>query len=169
MGLFGQGFRTAAQQVAGGGDGDVAATHPNFGQRLLNGVNAMVQNYGEMQGWPGAMERLQAQKIGQQNSAEYQRQAMLEQYKASNPGPTEMQRNYQYLMQTNPALAQTYLRAQANPMTLMTDPATGAVTFQPKGGPDPQQPGSQQPMSKVVNGQPYYFVNGGWYDNPEGR
>lgn len=94
-----------------------------------------------------------------------QREMALAQYKAQHPDPTSLQRNYEYLQGAHPDLAEQYLRAEANPMTLMTDPATGAVTFQPKGG-----PATQAPVSKTLpSGQTAYWVNGAWYDNPEGR
>jgi hypothetical protein len=77
--------------------------------------------------WPQQMQANQEALIGQ-------REQQLAQWKQQHPEPTPMQRNYEYLMTRNPALAQSYLAAEANPQTLMTDPATGAVRFMPKGG-----------------------------------
>jgi hypothetical protein len=56
------------------------------------------------------------------------------------PKPTALQQNADYLGTVDPALRQSYLRAQANPQTLMTDPTTGAVGFYPKGGVAPSAP-----------------------------
>jgi hypothetical protein len=114
---------------------------------------------------PYAQSMMQAR----QQQLEFQRQAALKQFEAMNPQPTTMQRNYEYLKQTNPQLAETYLRAEANPMTLMTDPMTGNLRFAPKGG-DPSiapVPGVQQPITKTIGGKTYYSPNGAdWYDNP---
>jgi hypothetical protein len=106
------------------------------------------------------------QQYAQRHDSEMlQRQMALAQWKMQNPDPTPMQRNYEYLKGMRPDLAEQYLRAEANPQTLMTDPATGAVTFQPKGGLAPQAPITK----KLPNGQDAYWVNGAWYDNPEGK
>jgi hypothetical protein len=60
------------------------------------------------------------------------------------------------------------LRAEANPMTLMTDPTTGQLGFYPKGGfQAPSQPAG--PQTKQIGNTTYYLVNGEWYDNPEGH
>jgi hypothetical protein len=148
MGMFGRGFLESptARNVLGSiGDGLL----------LASGNKPMY--------WPMQMQ-------GRQQALEFQRQAALKQFEAMNPQPTPMQKNYEYLQRMNPALAETYLRAEANPMTLMTDPMTGNLRFMPKGG-DPSiapMPGGAQPMSKVINGKTYYSPNGAdWYDNPE--
>lgn len=70
-----------------------------------------------------------------QQEADYQRQLALAQYKTTHPEPTAIQRNHDYFVSIGrPDLASSYLNAEANPQTLMTDPTTGAVGFYPKGG-----------------------------------
>lgn len=105
-----------------------------------------------------------------QQELEFQQQLALAQAKAQYRAPTALQQNYEYLQQQNPQLAEQYLRAQANPMTLSTDPATGLARFTPKGGVPGMNVGDEAPTTKQLpNGQTAYWVNGAWYDNPEGR
>lgn len=102
-------------------------------------------------------------------AARLQQAMMLARFKAQNPEPTTIQRNTDYFRSIGrPELSESYLRAQANPMALMTDPATGAVGFYPKGGIAPAA-APTGPVSKVLNGKTYWNINGEWYDNPEGR
>lgn len=166
---------TAAQQVARGGDGiDPSTMRPsplqNFVGRLNSGVNSALATLGN----PAAMQREQMQNAAlqalRQQQFEGQRQMAVKQFEAANPQPTTLQRNYEYLKLHNPALAETYLRAEANPMTLTTDPLTGNLRFTPKGG-DPSiapMPGQAQgPITKTIGAKTYYSPNGtDWYDNP---
>jgi hypothetical protein len=146
MGMFGNAFKP------GGAGRDVAGY---VGDALLR-----------LSGGDPVYAPMKAQGLQQQQML--QREMQLAAYKAQLPqDPTMMQRNYEYLKQTRPDLAESYLRAEANPQTLMTDPMTGNLRFAPKGGePMPSQPSA---ASKVINGKTYYNVNGDWYDNPEGR
>jgi hypothetical protein len=89
MSMFGN--RSASQQVAAGGDGmDPSTARPSFGNRLLGGLDAVTQRWGEMNGDPGALARLQMQQQGlQQRFSRWQ----LAQYKQANPDPTGTMQN----------------------------------------------------------------------------
>jgi hypothetical protein len=163
MGMFGSRGLTASQQVSKGGDGTSMALARPSGPDWHRIAGIIGDGLSGLAGQPGMYARSLGE--GRQQQAELQRQMALAQYKQQNPDPTSMQRNYEYLKGMRPDLAEQYLRAEANPQTLMTDPATGAVTFQPKGGPAPQAPITK----KLPNGQDAYWVNGAWYDNPEGK
>jgi hypothetical protein len=128
----------------------------DWGSTILGGLADGVAKWGgaEPQFAKGVAENNKLQQ-------EYAKAIAVEKLKQANPDPTMLQRNYEYLKSVRPDLAETYLRAQSNPVTLSTDPATGNARFIPKGG---------VPQSKVVGGTTYYSPNGAdWYDNPEYR
>lgn len=56
----------------------------------------------------------------------------LQQAKPQETGSIE--KNYNFIKGIDPALATSYVRAEANPTQLVTDPATGMARFVPKGG-----------------------------------
>jgi hypothetical protein len=91
-------------------------------------------------------------------SAEEQAAALDAQYKQaqiahlSEPEKTALQRNYEYFQSIgHPELADSYLRAEGNPLAAMqvTDPATGAtgLQFYPKGG---SLPGAIAPTKTAI-------------------
>lgn len=93
-----------------------------------------IAHYGGMEG--GFTSGMQAAQKAQD---EWGQRIALEKWKRENPEPTALQRNAEYLGGRNPEYRDSYERSQANPMTLMTDPSTGAVGFYPKGGVAPSQ------------------------------
>ncbi len=106
-------------------------------------------------------------KANQKAQLEWQQRIALERFKRDNPEPTALQRNAEYLGSRNPEYRATYERAQANPMTLMTDPSTGALGFYPKGGVAPAAPVN---VPAVADEASYAAIpSGAQYRDPQGN
>lgn len=172
MGLFGgrQRSLTAAQQVAAGGDGMDPTTVPHgdprnrvFGDGSVGGIVGgigKILSYGPFIGM--AQEGMNRRR--QLDDSNMQYKAAMAQH-ALQPDPGSVEKNYNFIKSINPAYADTFLRGTSNPMTMTIDPATGLPRWAPRAGPDPQAPVTKQ----LPNGQTAYWVNGAWYDNPEGK
>jgi len=94
---------------------------------------------GNPAGAPLLQQYAQERQFGRQtqidaykNALEYQRQLALLQAKPQETGSIE--KNYNFIKGIDPNLASSYVRAEANPTQLVTDPATGMARFVPKGG-----------------------------------
>jgi len=159
MGMFGNTF-------APGGTGRSIAGY--VGDALLS-MSGRSPIYTPLMVEQRQQQNMLARQASQQN-LEYQRQLALRQNEVQNPLPTELQRNYQYLKGVNPTLAESYLKNQSDPVTLGVDPATGQPTFVHKSG-APIVPANNSNVisKKMPNGDTAYWVNGAWYDNPEGK
>ena len=121
----------------------VAPPHPSFfapggaGRAIAGNIgDALLTMSGHSPIYAPLMAKQQSEQS--QQMAELQRQMALAQFKNANPEPTAIQRNHDYFTSLGrPDLADSYLNAEANPQTLMTDPVTGTVGFYPKGGAGP--------------------------------
>jgi hypothetical protein len=167
MGMFGA--RSAAQQVAAGGDGmDPSTAKPRFfdqggaGRPIAGYIGDALLNMSGNK--PVYAPMMQQQR---QQQAELARMMQMAQWKQANPDPTSMQRNYEYLKGIRPDLGESYLRAEANPQTLMTDPTTGAVGFFPKGGAEPAADGALPTVSDAASYGA--LAPGAHFKDPEGN
>lgn len=81
------------------------------------------------------------------------------------PEPTSIERNKGYFDRVDPTgkLGTTYLNAEANPQTLVTNPADGSVMFAPKGG-IPSAASAAPPAGFKWNGRVY--TGQGDYNDP---
>jgi hypothetical protein len=133
-----------------------------FGQRLLNGIDAMTQRYGEIQGWPGAMANLQAQRIAAQQGLEFQRQAALKQYEIEHPQPTEIMKEAQSMgLQPGTASWNNYLHdwRMKQPMIVMGSPEMGQTVLDPTQMRGAAAPAQQMPkVGDVMDG--HVFLGG---------
>jgi hypothetical protein len=167
MGMFGSRGLTASQQVAKGGDGTSMALAKSSGPDWHRIAGIIGDGLSGLAGQPGMYARTLGENRQQQ--AELQRQLAVAQYQRQNPEPTSMQRNYEYLKGIDPTKAETYLNAQANPQTLMTDPTTGALMFAPKGGMSNTQPGGDSIPTVTDEASFAAIPHGAQFRDPQGN
>jgi len=101
-----------------------------------------------------------------------QQQLMIEAWKARQGNRTPFQNNYEYLQGLGrPKDAEAFLANTVDPVTLTTDPTTGMLTSLHKSGAPVARPAAAIPEGTrmTINGKDAWYVNGDWYDNPEGR
>jgi len=144
------------------------------GSKIGNAANAFATTWLATQGNPYGLAKIQGEqedaKLAEQAKQEQAKQMaslyqalLLQKLKPQEQG--SVQKNYEFIKSIDPKRADSYLSAEANPQSLQLNPETGQLGFFPKGG--IQAPSA--PASKVVGGRTYYYVNGDWYDNPEGK
>lgn len=101
-----------------------------------------------------------------------QQQLMIEAWKARQGNRTPFQNNYEYLQGLGrPKDAEAFLANTVDPVTLTTDPTTGMLTSLHKSGAPVARSAAGIPEGTrmTINGKDAWYVNGDWYDNPEGR
>jgi hypothetical protein len=167
MGMFGSRGLTASQQVAKGGDGTSMALAKPSGPDWHRIAGIIGDGLSGLAGQPGMYARSMNEAHQQQSMLD--RQMALAQWKMQNPDPTSMQRNYEYLKGIDPTKAETYLNAQANPQTLMTDPTTGALMFAPKGGMPNTSPGGDNIPTVTDEASFAAIPHGTQFRDPQGN
>lgn len=109
--------------------------HGGLGERLAAGLGQFALRYSASQGDPYAMAVFQNRFRQQQQAAEDQQRQALAIFKQANPEPTSLQRNYQYYQSIGrPELAEAYLKNEADPVMITTDPNTGNLTWAHRSG-----------------------------------
>lgn len=141
-------------QRPNGGILGTGATLGDVGRGALAGVaDGIAQWAGQKPvAVPAMIEGQQAQAAAQQA----QRLAIL---KSQLREPTALQRNFEYL-----GIDPMSERGQQVGVDSMVRPITIGDAV---GGQQIISPSA--PQSQTINGQTYYFVNGQWFDNPEGK
>lgn len=77
--------------------------------------------------------------------------------------------DYQFIGQMlGPDAAKQYLQGKADPIVNIPQPG-GGVYMGPRSGMTASASQAQPVTKTLSNGQTAYFVNGDWYDNPEGK
>lgn len=120
---------------------------------------------------PLRAQAAQSQRDARRQNMEYQRQLALAQYKDAHPEAGTVEKNYQFFNRIDPTgnLGKTYAtQASEGPPIMQT--VNGQLVAIPRSGlSNSATTAPAAPASKTVNGRTYYFVNGDWYDNPEGK
>lgn len=171
-------------------DTGVGAIKPHFfdktgtGTRIANGLGAFSTNLLALHGNQGAQamladqaksgqeaDLLKRQALSQQNILS--RQMAFEQYKLQNPADPALIRTADALFPRGSAQWTQFVKAASlTPHLIGVPNISGGTDYQDLTGMY-QAPGGgglpSAPITKVVNGKTYYGMNGGWYDNPEGK
>lgn len=142
----------------------------NIGDYLakLGGGSAI---YAPIQQERAQLDRQMAAQAAQQQ-AEYQRQLALAQWKRQNPEPGSVETNYNFIAGKDPKQASAYLANVADPVVPFLNPATGLYDNAHKSGAPvsaPEKAAIPSGTKMTINGKDAWYVNGDWYDNPEGR
>lgn len=121
------------------------AAKPSFlgeggvGRNIIGMIgDALLQRGGAQPVYAPLMEKrremsAELQRLALQQQAEYQRQIAMKQFELSNPTPTAMQQNYQWLGTIDPQAQKNFLTTQTQAPPLVEHNADGTVTVYPRG------------------------------------